>query len=170
MSNDAIKFKYKPSYIPKGYSFSVKNNIILLPEYFESIENERVRVAMQYVAMRARHHYVSEVNELKAAGKKVNTYFAKHDAGSKAEEEAKIKFSDVWDEVEKVYATYENLKASPRSPITTRGGLEYITFARTGEGKRFIVAVIDSDTLAQCTPHDGIQFIAEIKQLMEENP
>jgi len=167
MHETPVKIQYKSGYIQGGYSFSIKNNIIFLPDYVKNLENERVLVAVQYVAIRARHHYVAEVSRLKASGEIVNTFYIKQDAGNKAKDEVQVKFSDVWDEVERTYKILERLKPSAKITTTiSHKEPESGNTAHPCKGRKYVVAVVDSDTLAQWTSCEGAQFVADLKRLI----
>jgi len=158
MTCNSAEIQFKLGHIPGGYSFSIKNNTIMLSGYFKNIENERVRIATQYVAIRARHYYVEEVNRLKAQKEKVNTFFVKRDASERAKAEACIKFADVWNEVEKIYKENELHKCSN----------QYLAeINKLGKDVRLIVAMVDPDTFSKLTAREGITLITDVGHLFQ---
>lgn len=161
MSQQTVKIQYKPGHIPGGYSFSAKNHTIFLSEYFKHIENERILAAIQEVAIRARHHYVTEVNRRRANGEKMNPVQIKRDAADKAEEEVQAKFSDVWGEVESAYRANEAPKTS--SPLPPN-----FTPPCWGQGRGVIIIMTDSDMQKHCTTCDGTKCIDYARQMFEE--
>jgi intein/homing endonuclease len=165
MLNVPIEIRYKRDYIPSGYSFSIKSNAIFLSEYFRSIVSERVRTAIQYVAIRAHYHYVAEVNRLKNLNEKINTFTVKRDSTEKAKSEACIKFSDVWDEVEKIYKEYEIKK--PYHQSTTADSKIDGTSCTSNKRINLIIAMVDPHAFDELATHERVTFITDIKQLLQ---
>ena len=118
MFEQTIKFQYKKGIVVGDYSFSAKNNIIILSGYIERLENNRVREAIKYEAQIARSFYVDEVNRLKSEGEKVNTFYVKSVATKIAKEEVRIKFSDIWDEIEITRNLSKALITSSQSSVS----------------------------------------------------
>lgn len=102
MSHQQVVFQYKMGIVTDGYSFSAHNNIIILSGYIEKLENAKVRDAIHYEAEHARSLYIDNINKMKTAGEKLNTFLAKREAIKKAKEATKIMYADVWDDMESI--------------------------------------------------------------------
>lgn len=141
--SEQIRFQYRKGIVPQGYSFSAKNNVIILSEYVENIANARVREAILYEAERARQLYVEEINNLRSIGEDVNTHDVKRDASMKARFEAQAKFSDVWDEVE---STHQTAKLKPPT-AAAHGKQTTVPIIYQGKGIKIIITVEAPDKI-----------------------
>ena len=142
MSEKPIKFQYQKGIIADIYSFSANNNVITLSEYIEKLENAKIREAIQYEAKIARALYVDEVNRLKREGKKVNTFLIKREASKMAKKEAQAVYTDIWGEVERIYAN------PPPIPVATATGNTKIIHLKNIE---FFIAVTEEDLFNKLT-------------------
>lgn len=155
MPNIPIEVQYKSSHISGGFSFSVKSNTIFLSEHFKDIGDERVQAAIQYVAIRARHHYIDEVSKVKARNEKINILYIKRNATEKAKAEACVKFSDVWSVVEKAYKENELGKSSQKIPSTVTKDV------------KLIILLAEPDILTQLLVHDATVFVTDAECLLQ---
>ena len=149
MSKQVKKYQYKKGVVQGGYSFSVHNDVIILSEYVGKLEDDRVREAILFEAERARHHYVTEVKRLKTLGKKVNTYLIKQEATKIAKAEARTKFADVWDKVERIYETslIPITSTQPQTPTAHADPEGDAAPCNLNKAIKFTVTVKDSDNI-----------------------
>jgi len=143
MSERPIKFKYQKGLIVGGYSFSAYDNIITFSEYVQQLENEKIREAIQYEAKTAHSFYIYEVKRLKANGEMVKTSRVKYEAIKRAKEDAKIKYADIWDDVEDTYKHPPPLSVE----IITHNAENDNPNIILQKGVNFIVVVAGSDNL-----------------------
>jgi hypothetical protein len=166
MSEQPIIFQYQTGTITGGYSFSAYSNKIILPEYVKKLKDTKIREAIHYEAKTARSFYLVEVSRLKSNGEKINSFLVKRDATEKAKAESYIKFSDVWEEVERIYKENEPVKV-PRQHSTANRNKNNIVPHFQSEGKNFIVAIVTLDALNEATAREGITFVTDTEHLFQ---
>ena len=151
MSEQPITFKYKKGLIEGGYSFTIRSNVITLPEYIERLENPGIQEALQYEAQKAHYHYVNEVNRQKKYGEKVNSFIAKQDATKRAKDEARIKYEDIWQEVEDAQKA-ARIYAIPNHDAPHDNAINNQT------NTKFIVAINDLNDSTKLVLYEGTEI------------